>query len=44
MALLWTLHLSRTEDSTSGHSIPGEVSQHKVEGQIPSLALLAILL
>ena len=47
MALLWTcssLCLSCTKDPTSGHSAPGEVSQHRAEGQIPSLTLLAMFL
>ena len=36
--------LSCTEHSPSGRSAPGEVSQHRAEGQIPSLTLLATLL
>ena len=35
--------VSCTEDFTSGRSTPGEVSQHKAEGQDDLLALLAML-
>ena len=37
-------HLSYTEDSTPGHGNPHDVSEHRAEGQIPSLTLLATLL